>query len=191
MRNLNRFRVSHSLIIHRQSAFRVSASASVRAVHCLSLLDLFQHDIAIVELSSALNYTPAIQPICLPPRGYHPHEGQLCAVAGWGVIDHHHGGGGGGDSEEPHYASRLQAATLPILDRELCANFTRRYATAISATAICAGNLGSTSGDGVGVDACQGDSGGALACEYYGGALLPDLLLRDLTKKFLIKVITT
>ena len=46
--------------------------------------DIFQHDIAIVEIDGLIKFTKFVQSICLPPLGYKYQEGEKCTVTGWG-----------------------------------------------------------------------------------------------------------
>ena len=50
----------------------------------LCITDIFQHDIAIIEIIEPLKFNAYVQPICLPPTGYAYQPGQKCVVAGWG-----------------------------------------------------------------------------------------------------------
>uniref|UniRef100_A0A7E4ZSX5 Neurotrypsin n=1 Tax=Panagrellus redivivus TaxID=6233 RepID=A0A7E4ZSX5_PANRE len=121
--------------------------------------DIFQHDIALVEVETPLYFTPYVQPICLPPLGFKYVVGQQCVVTGWGS----NGTVGISSSDQ------LKAAILPILDRDQCLQASTVY-SAMSQTAFCAGYL-----EG-GVDACQGDSGGPFACEYDGHFYLAGII---------------
>uniref|UniRef100_A0A914Z190 Neurotrypsin n=1 Tax=Panagrolaimus superbus TaxID=310955 RepID=A0A914Z190_9BILA len=112
--------------------------------------DIFQHDIAIVEINGLIEFSPYAQPICLPPTGYLYQPGQKCVVTGWGS------NGTFGLPSIP----KLQSISLPILNRESCLQMSSLYA-AMSQTAFCAGYLSG------GIDACQGDSGGSFACPFY------------------------
>uniref|UniRef100_A0AC34QK16 Neurotrypsin n=1 Tax=Panagrolaimus sp. JU765 TaxID=591449 RepID=A0AC34QK16_9BILA len=111
--------------------------------------DIFQHDIVLIEINGTMKFNNYVQPICLPPTGYKPQEGELCTVTGWGS-----NGTTGFDT-----VSIMQAASLPILNRETCLRASNLYSV-MSRTSFCAGYF-----DG-GVDSCQGDSGGPFACEY-------------------------
>ncbi|KHJ92485.1 trypsin [Oesophagostomum dentatum] len=112
--------------------------------------DLFAHDLAIIEVPApGIRFDDWTQPICLPPRNFTYQTGRKCVVSGWGSIG-------------LTYPRRLQAAVLPIIDREECMNSSRIYSS-MSRSAFCAGYLHG------GVDSCQGDSGGPLACQNDNG----------------------
>lgn len=51
------------------------------------LFDSFSlgYDIALLKLSTPLNFTDAVQPVCLPPPGDHlPEVGSYVTFTGWG-----------------------------------------------------------------------------------------------------------
>ncbi|KAI1712887.1 trypsin domain-containing protein [Ditylenchus destructor] len=129
--------------------------------------DLFQHDIAILEVSDSIGirFDHASHPICLPPRGYAYTTGQVCTVTGWGSSTP-----GGGDESTDNYPTKLQTAQMPILDKSLCRNVSNTYES-ISENSFCAGYLK----DG-GMDSCQGDSGGPFACEHNGHFYLAGII---------------
>ncbi|XP_078006411.1 coagulation factor XII isoform X3 [Phascolarctos cinereus] len=115
--------------------------------------DTFQNDIALVRLQETENgscaqFTPFVQPVCLPDTSEPPSDALSCQVAGWG---HQYEG-----AED--YSSYLQEAQLPIISYELCSD-PEVHGTTVTQDMLCAGFL-----EG-GTDACQGDSGGPLVCE--------------------------
>ncbi|VDO23648.1 unnamed protein product [Heligmosomoides polygyrus] len=90
--------------------------------------DLFAHDLAILEIEPpGLRFDDWTQPICLPPRDFSYQTGRKCVVTGWGSMG-------------LSYPSRLQAAVLPIINREECMNSSRIYKS-MSRSAFCAGYL--------------------------------------------------
>ncbi|XP_009992390.1 PREDICTED: transmembrane protease serine 12 [Chaetura pelagica] len=108
----------------------------------------FDNDIALLELSSAVQYSSNIQPICLGPPDLPPntHNHTECFISGWGRT-----------SEKGKTTEVLQEAQVEIIPSSVC-NHSDAYGGLITKNMICAG---SKTG---GVDACQGDSGGPLAC---------------------------
>nr|ACR15999.2 serine protease 3 [Mamestra configurata] len=112
-------------------------------------------DISVVQLSSALVYSPQIQQVSIPPQGFGLPSGLPVRHSGWGTTS------SGGLS-----SAILRDVTIFTIDNELC---TGRYASLtipqrVTENMICAGIL-----DVGGKDACQGDSGGPL---YYGDILV-------------------
>lgn len=76
--------------------------------------------------------------------------GKQCYIAGWGKT-----------KWSGHQPIRLQEAIVKLVSRTAC-NAPDSYDGKVHQRAICAGYA-----EG-GVDACQYDSGGALACEHHG-----------------------
>ncbi|XP_078415693.1 transmembrane protease serine 9-like [Cetorhinus maximus] len=101
-------------------------------------------DIAVLELSSPLNFVDVIQPICLPSYNQVFPAGKSCAVTGWGTL-----------SFKGSLPTILQKADVDIINNNTCKAV---YGSIITERMLCAGFL-----EG-GVDSCQGDSGGPLAC---------------------------
>ncbi|XP_072487283.1 coagulation factor XII isoform X1 [Notamacropus eugenii] len=115
--------------------------------------DTFQNDIALLRLQetndgSCAQFTPFVQPVCLPDSTEPPSDSLNCQVAGWG---HQY-------EAAEDYSSYLQEAQLPIISQERC-SASEVHGTAVTQDMLCAGFL-----EG-GTDACQGDSGGPLVCE--------------------------
>ncbi|XP_034042193.1 transmembrane protease serine 3 [Thalassophryne amazonica] len=105
------------------------------------------YDIALMKLKEPLIFNGFVQPICLPNFGEEFEEGTMCWISGWGATED------GGET-----SLVLHSATVPLLSTKTC-NQAGVYHGFITSWMICAGYL-----EG-GIDSCQGDSGGALACE--------------------------
>lgn len=88
--------------------------------------------------------------ICLQSNIVSFPHGKRCYIAGWGKTKW------GGSQPE-----RLQEAEVELVPRTTC-NAPESYNGKVHQRAICAGYAAG------GVDACQYDSGGALACEHEG-----------------------
>ncbi|XP_024136443.1 suppressor of tumorigenicity 14 protein isoform X1 [Oryzias melastigma] len=102
------------------------------------------YDIALLELSAPVFFNDLVQPVCVPASSHTFTTGTSCYVTGWGVL-----------MEDGELASRLQEASVKIINRNTC---NKLYDDAVTPRMMCAGNLQG------GVDACQGDSGGPLVC---------------------------
>ncbi|CAL8100213.1 unnamed protein product [Orchesella dallaii] len=109
------------------------------------------NDIAVVKLSTPLNFTSNIRPVCLP-RSRNPldqnRSRRQCVVTGWGRV-----------SETSPFSIILKEIVVPIwgfseCESQLRKNFGTSYK--LSETAVCAGETGH--------DACDGDGGGGLVC---------------------------
>ncbi|XP_038660370.1 transmembrane protease serine 9-like isoform X3 [Scyliorhinus canicula] len=106
-------------------------------------------DIAVLELSSPLNFTDYIRPVCLPSRNQVFPVGKSCSITGWGSLYF-----------RGQWPTILQKANVDIIADTIC---NVSYHNAITHRMLCAGFL-----EG-GVDSCQGDSGGPLVCLEPGG----------------------
>ncbi|XP_065138090.1 trypsin-like isoform X2 [Paramisgurnus dabryanus] len=106
-------------------------------------LNTQDNDIALLQLSSPVNFTEYILPVCLAAAGSEFDQGLSSWVTGWGDTS--------GNSNFPDI---LQEVEIPIVSSYNC-NFS--YDGNITDNMLCAGllNVG-------GKDSCQGDSGGPL-----------------------------
>jgi secreted trypsin-like serine protease len=101
------------------------------------------NDIALIQLSSSVDFTDYIKPVCLATDGSVFSAGTISWVTGWGAIR------SGVALPSPQ---RLQEVDVPVVSNEQCKN---SYST-LTDNMICAGL---TQG---GKDSCQGDSGGPM-----------------------------
>uniref|UniRef100_A0A7N5ZWE6 Peptidase S1 domain-containing protein n=1 Tax=Anabas testudineus TaxID=64144 RepID=A0A7N5ZWE6_ANATE len=108
---------------------------------------LLNNDIALMKLSSPVNYTDYIKPICLASNSSQFYNSTLCWATGWGRL---------GNDQLP--ANTLQEVQIPVIGNNQCS---RDYVSVASANItnnmICAGQQGKGT--------CQGDSGGPLQCK--------------------------
>lgn len=102
-----------------------------------------EHDIALINLASALPLNEYIQEATLQHRA--PKPGSTAQVAGWGQTT----------NDDPAGSSTLQWTELQVVSKADCQDALDGYAT-ISSDQICA-----ASSDGLEAE-CKGDSGGAL-----------------------------
>ncbi|XP_039526640.1 chymotrypsin-like protease CTRL-1 [Pimephales promelas] len=106
----------------------------------------FNNDVTLVKLSSPVQMTSHVSPICLPGSSSTILPGTICVTTGWGK------------TETELTPRLLQEAELPIVSQAQCRlKFGHKQ---ITDAMICAG--------GSGVSSCQGDSGGPLMCESSG-----------------------
>ncbi|XP_076608004.1 serine protease 27-like [Chaetodon auriga] len=103
----------------------------------------FDNDMSLLQLSSPVEFTDYIKPVCLAAEGSVFEAGLNCWVTGWGTIRT--------DVPLP-FPQRLQEVSVPIVSNSQC---DAAYGT-ITNNMVCAGL------DEGGKDSCQGDSGGPL-----------------------------
>lgn len=109
----------------------------------------FNNDIALMKLSSSVNFTNYIRPLGLAAASSQFPNSTLCWATGWGRLG----------KDEPLVAyDRLQEVKVPVIGNKEC---TSSYAgvedATITAGMLCAGEKGK----GV----CEGDGGGPLQCK--------------------------
>uniref|UniRef100_UPI0037E8085C chymotrypsin-like protease CTRL-1 n=1 Tax=Semicossyphus pulcher TaxID=241346 RepID=UPI0037E8085C len=110
---------------------------------------LFNNDIALMQLSSAVNFTDYIRPVCLASNSSQIHNSTSCWATGWGRLG----------KDEPNVAFNfLQEVQIPVIGNKQCTcNYKAEKAANITDQMICAGQ------ENKGI--CQGDSGGPLQCK--------------------------
>lgn len=104
---------------------------------------MFDNDIALLELDRPLSFTSVVQPICLPEAAHDFPIGKNTWITGWGMV--HEDGG---------LATVLQKAEVRIIRRRNCNDL---LSGTVTTRMLCAGYLSG------GIDACQGDSGGPMS----------------------------
>ncbi|KAG9335324.1 hypothetical protein JZ751_005373, partial [Albula glossodonta] len=110
----------------------------------------YNHDIALLRLSSPIRYSMYALPICLGPKAFTEklvEDGPLATVSGWGRVRFQ-----GAES------SVLQKVQVPFVGRIECKDSS---SDRISRFMFCAGYYEEEK------DACQGDSGGPHANPYH------------------------
>ncbi|KAB5553823.1 hypothetical protein PHYPO_G00043140 [Pangasianodon hypophthalmus] len=109
------------------------------------------NDIALVQLSSSVNFTNYVMPVCLAASNSSFPGGTNVWVTGWGKI---------ASSVNLPFPKTLQEVQVPIVSNSDCA---KAYGSgSITDNMMCAGL---TQG---GKDSCQGDSGGPLVVKIGG-----------------------
>uniref|UniRef100_A0A803T902 Peptidase S1 domain-containing protein n=1 Tax=Anolis carolinensis TaxID=28377 RepID=A0A803T902_ANOCA len=116
-------------------------------------------DIALLQLSSPVDFTNNILPVCLPESSAEFYANTNCWVTGWGNTQTDL------PLEDP---VTLQEVNLPLIKRETCNSYFNKVTVQglsrnpVKADMFCAGyEMG-------GKDSCQGDSGGPLVCKVQG-----------------------
>ena len=108
-----------------------------------------ENDIALLEVERIEGqFQP--RPICLPSHGTDVKPGQVCFVAGWGLVD-----------KRGIFTKQLQLVDLPIVDIADCKHHYQYYSSRkvfADGRNICAGYQNGFK------DFCSGDSGGPLMC---------------------------
>ncbi|XP_069755623.1 chymotrypsin B-like [Narcine bancroftii] len=105
------------------------------------------NDITLVKLSSPVQLTREISPVCLVSAFKTFSPGKKCVTTGWGLTRYN----------AFLTPCTLQQASLPLLSNAQCERF---WPDLISKVMICAGASGASS--------CMGDSGGPLVCQENG-----------------------
>ncbi|XGW18204.1 hypothetical protein V3C99_002654 [Haemonchus contortus] len=104
----------------------------------------FSYDISLLRLSSPVNFTDHIQPVCVSKTMKTMNDNQTGYVTGWGVT-----------SEGGTASTKLRQVIVPFLSPKECE---AEYKGEIDETMTCAGRKG--------IDSCQGDSGGPLVVKH-------------------------
>ncbi|XP_018303194.1 uncharacterized protein [Mycetomoellerius zeteki] len=112
------------------------------------------NDIALVLLKGlGIPLGKDIMPICLPTENAEYPPGLNCTISGFGSIE----------TGKTTQSKDLRYGWVPLLDQSICRASYVYGEGAISDGMMCAGYLDE------GIDTCDGDSGGPLAC-YHNGA---------------------
>uniref|UniRef100_A0A4D5R981 Scol-S1 n=1 Tax=Scolopendra viridis TaxID=118503 RepID=A0A4D5R981_SCOVI len=113
------------------------------------------NDLALLFFNEPIDFKPNIDSICLPDTG-DDFVGKECVVTGWGKNAFDATGG---------YQRLLKAVNLPVIPNDTCQKQLRKTRLGpmfrLYDGFMCAGGE-------EGKDACKGDGGGPLACEYNG-----------------------
>jgi len=116
-------------------------------VHENFVRDLYEQDIALLELEEPIKYSAIVMPVCLPPP-LKDHTDQTATLTGWGR-----------QWNDGPLADQLNMVQLPVVNNERCMSW---YESSGSrqlipdSTFLCAGYENGMR------DACNGDSGGPL-----------------------------
>lgn len=151
------FRVSAGKAFRSYDDVRETNKFQILAVDRIHVVDgyddyegLYANDLAVVVLSTYIEYKVHIAPICIDYR-YELEEktipaGFIGRVAGWGL-----------ESSGGQPSNLLKSIELPVVQRDVCkSNFGVSFRPFVTGDKFCAGLLN------LDVGLCQGDSGGGL-----------------------------
>ncbi|XP_038590800.1 tryptase-like [Micropterus salmoides] len=122
----------------------MSQTVSQIILHPNYVQAILKNDIALLKLSSPVNFTNYIRPVCLAANGSIFNPGTTCWVTGWGNIQTYI------PLPSPE---RLQEVSLPIVSNSECREV---YGGIVTNNTICTGVT--QGGKGI----CYGDGGGPL-----------------------------
>nr|XP_057917980.1 chymotrypsin-like protease CTRL-1 [Doryrhamphus excisus] len=105
-----------------------------------------ENDVALMKLSTPVNYTNYIQPICIASNSSQIRNGTMCWATGWGQLTNLSG-----------TPKTLQGIEVPIIENNQCSSYFPSGAHTFNNNIICAGLRDN--------GACMGDSGGPLQCK--------------------------
>ncbi|XP_059158144.1 chymotrypsin-like protease CTRL-1 [Physella acuta] len=125
----------------------------VRFVAKLSTHELYNsktlaNDIAVLRLTSPIEFDRCHQPVCLVNHTMDVHQASHCRAMGWGVNS---------NDVTSSAQSTLQWIDMPVVDDVTCR---QQYRSLVTPSTFCAGAKGK--------DTCRGDSGGPFICRDDG-----------------------
>ncbi|KAF3704467.1 Testisin [Channa argus] len=110
---------------------------------------LFNNDVALMKLSSPVDYTNYIRPICLAGNSSQFYNSTPCWATGWGRL---------GANQPNQGYTFLQEVQIPVVGHKQCScDYVQVTGANITNNMICAGQQNKGT--------CQGDSGGPLQCK--------------------------
>ncbi|ROL43969.1 Transmembrane protease serine 9 [Anabarilius grahami] len=126
----------------------ISSSVSTLVIHPSYNSDNYNNDIALLQLSSSVNFTNYIRPVCLAAENSIFPSGTSSWITGWGQT---------AAGVNLSYPGTLQETVVPVVINSQCNDLLG--AGVITDNMMCAGLLQG------GKDTCQGDSGGPLVSQ--------------------------
>ncbi|XP_051740874.1 serine protease 27-like [Ctenopharyngodon idella] len=126
----------------------ISSSVSTLVIHPSYNSDTYNNDIALLHLSSSVNFTNYIRPVCLAAENSIFPSGTSSWITGWGQT---------AAGVNLSYPGTLQETVVPVVINSQCNDLLG--AGVITDNMMCAGLLQG------GKDTCQGDSGGPLVSQ--------------------------
>ncbi|XP_068102736.1 serine protease 27-like [Hyperolius riggenbachi] len=116
-------------------------------------------DISLAQLSSPVDYTEYIMPICLPSSSVTFPCGLHCWVTGWGTTS---------EGGRLPVNGTLQKVMTPLIDHKTCDRMYHNALLQTSSTIFVESDMICSGYKEGGKDSCQGDSGGPLVCKVGG-----------------------
>ncbi|CAH1796669.1 unnamed protein product, partial [Owenia fusiformis] len=107
-----------------------------------------QYDVALLKLETPVRYSREVSPLCLPSAYSEFPDSMECVVTGFG------------HTSDSSMNNKLNQAIVPIINQEVCHQ--RYWGDLIVESTMCAGYAEPEP------NACTGDSGSPLACQYDG-----------------------
>lgn len=129
-------------------AHEISRNVSTLVIHPDYSSDNYNNDIGLLHLSSSVNFTNYIRPVCLAAEDSIFPSGTNCWITGWGQT---------ASGVNLSYPGTLQETVVPVIINSQCNDILG--AGVITDNMMCAGLLQG------GKDTCQGDSGGPMVSE--------------------------
>ncbi|XP_068676115.1 chymotrypsinogen A-like isoform X1 [Montipora capricornis] len=130
----------------RKEGYEQKKTSKKLILHPYNELFTANYDLALVKLTTPIDYNKYVRPVCLPQTDFEP--GTSCYISGWGDL-----------YKNKTYAQILQQAQLPLVSRETCMETYKDYPINVTQQMRCAGY-----GRDSKTAPCQGDSGGPLVC---------------------------
>ncbi|KAG1939193.1 tryptase-like isoform X2 [Pimephales promelas] len=129
-------------------AHEISRNVSTLVIHPDYSSDTYNNDIALLHLSSSVNFTNYIRPVCLAAEDSIFPSGTNCWITGWGQT---------ASGVNLFYPGTLQETVVPVIINSECNDLLG--AGVITDNMMCAGLQQG------GKDTCQGDSGGPMVSQ--------------------------
>ncbi|XP_061876042.1 acrosin-like, partial [Colius striatus] len=136
----------------------VQVRYTTRALLHQRYFNVTDYDIALLELDRPVECNQYVQVACVPhPANVVVSQLRDCYIAGWGHTTARNEFFWGKQAKPTHGSNVLQEAKVRLIDARLC-NSSQYYNESIHSYNLCAGYVQG------GINACQADSGGLLAC---------------------------
>ncbi|XP_058623628.1 serine protease 27-like isoform X2 [Onychostoma macrolepis] len=126
----------------------LSRSVNTLLIHPSFNSDTYNNDIALLRLSSSVNFTNYIRPVCLAAESSDFPSGTSSWITGWGQT---------ASGVNLSYPGTLQETVVPVVINSECNNLLG--ANLVTDNMLCAALLQG------GKDTCQGDSGGPMVSQ--------------------------
>ncbi|XP_063814712.1 urokinase-type plasminogen activator isoform X2 [Pseudophryne corroboree] len=136
---------------HREQRFQVEKI--IRHQHYSDRTNALDNDIALMKIRSAsgqcASMSSSVQTVCLPSADMRMKDGTHCEIAGFGKESY----------DSIVFSQTLKSTSVQLISQDVCQS-EQYYGKLINNNMFCAGHPEWK------VDACKGDSGGPLTCQY-------------------------